>query len=269
MKSINKLILPAIGAVFTSLNLNAAVIYDASLTNTGIVDNNANLTSQVLTGSTGALVLTVDQSGNNHAAGIGSNEDINTLKGSSLLATDTVTITLSVTSTTGNISANGIEFGMSPMAPVVGDNSDTSDFRPANNLIFQIDDAGADSGMAIDNFTGLGLNDAGWGVTEASLADGFTISLVANSSGFNFTLSDIVENGGTATTLSYGNSFTGSQFVDNFGGGHLYFTRQLQNTNSGVTNFGNVTIDVTPIPEPSTTALFGFSGFALLLRRRR
>ena len=267
----NKLIFPAIGTVFSLLNVNAAIIFDADTTNANVVGNNFNLSSNSFTGTTGALVLTTvaapnasvpgNTSGNNNASGLASSQDIDTLMGGlGLVSTDTVTMTMTVSSTTGanNLRANGIEFGMSPNG---------TGFRPNDNLLLQIDADNDNSGMAINGITTLTLNAAGWAVTEASLADGFTVSLVADSAGFNFTLSDIAEVGGSNTTLAFGGTFAGTEFIDNFGGGHLYYARQGSNGTADV-NLSEFSIDVTPIPEPST-ALLSFLGFAGLLRRRR
>ena len=265
-----KLVFPAIGTLFSLLSANAALIFNADTTNSGIVGNNFNLDSNTFSGSTGALTLTTvaapgtpgNQSGNNNASGLASNDDINTLKGSPLLATDTVTMTLTISSTVGanNLRANGIEFGMS---------SDGTGFRPDPNLIFQIDADQDASGMALNNFVGLGLNAAVWAVTEASLADGFTVTLVADSAGFNFTLTDIIDAGDAGiTTRSFGSTFAGTEFIDNFGTGHIYYTRQGSNGTVDV-NISEFSIDVTPVPESSSFALFGLSGLGLLLRRRR
>ncbi|MDB0068613.1 PEP-CTERM sorting domain-containing protein [Akkermansiaceae bacterium] len=269
----NKLIFPAIGTVFSLLNANAATIFDASTSNSNVVTNNFNLSSNSFTGTTGALVLTTvaapnasvpgNTSGNNNASGLASSQDIDTLMGGlGLVSTDTVTMTMTVSSTTGanDLKANGIEFGMS---------SDGTSFRPAGNLLLQIDADNDNSGMAINGITSLTINAAGWAVTEASLADGFTVTLVADSAGFNFTLTDIQEFGNlTNTTLIFGSTFAGTEFIDNFGGGHLYYARQGSNGTVDV-NLSEFSIDVTSaIPEPST-ALLSFLGFAGLLRRRR
>lgn len=259
----NKLVFPAIGAVFSLLNANAAVIFDASPTNSSIVGNAFNLTSNTLSGSTGSLTLTTVASANNNASGLASNDNINTLLGLGLVSTDTVTMKLTVSSNTGNtnIRANGIEFGMAP---------NSTDFRPTENLMFQIDAEQDASGMAIGNFydPDLTLNVAGWAVTESGLADGFTVTLVADSSGFTFTLNDITETGNlTNTSVSYSNTFAGTEFIDNFATGHIYYTRQGSGGTANV-NISEFSIDVTSIPEPST-ALLSFLGFAGLLRRRR
>lgn len=267
----NKLIFPAIGTVFSLLNVNAAIIFDADTTNANVVGNNFNLGSNTLAGTTGALTLTTaataqpapngNTSGNNNMSGLASNDDIDTLLGRGLVATDMVTMMMTISSTDQNLRANGIEFGMSPNG---------TGFRPVGNLLFQIDDAGAPSGIAINGITSDVVNIAGWAVTESSLVNGFTITMVADSAGFNFTLTDIQEVGNlTNTTISYGNTFAGTEFIDNFGGGHLYYAVQGSN-GGGDVNISELSIDVTSasIPEPST-ALLSFLGFAGLLRRRR
>ncbi|MEN8773777.1 MAG: PEP-CTERM sorting domain-containing protein [Akkermansiaceae bacterium] len=257
------LLLPAIGVAFSSLNVKATVVFDASTTNVNVVGNAVGLLSNNLYDdpSTGALTLSSVTLSNNNASGLASADDIDTLKGTPLLATDTVTMTLGISdSTLNNIRANGIEFGMSPNG---------TGFRPASNLIFQIDADNDASGMAIGNIPALTLNVAGWGVTEASLGDGFTATLVANNAGYTFTLSDIQEVGNlTNTTLSYSNTFSGTEFIDNFGGGHLYYTRQIA-TGEGEVNISEFSIDVTSIPEPSTTALLGLLTLGSVFKRRR
>ncbi|MEN8865765.1 MAG: PEP-CTERM sorting domain-containing protein [Akkermansiaceae bacterium] len=257
------LLLPAIGVAFSSLNVKATVVFDASTTNVNVVGNAVGLLSNNLYDdpSTGALTLSSVTLSNNNASGLASADDIDTLKGTPLLATDTVTMTLGISdSTLNNIRANGIEFGMSPNG---------TGFRPASNLIFQIDADNDASGMAIGNIPALTLNVAGWGVTEASLGDGFTATLVANNAGYTFTLSDIQEVGNlTNTTLSYSNTFSGTEFIDNFGGGHLYYTRQIA-TGEGDVNISEFSIDVTSIPEPSTTALLGLLTLGSVFKRRR
>lgn len=208
------LLLPAIGVAFSSLNVEATVIFDASTTNVNVFSNAVGLLSNTLSGdpSTGAFTLSSVTLSNNNASGLASVDNIDTLKGTSLLATDTVTMTLGTSdSTLNNLRANGIEFGMSPNG---------SGFRPASNLIFQIDADNDVSGMAIGNIPALTLDVAGWGVTEANLEDGFTATLVANNAGYTFILNDIQEVGNlTNTTLSYSNTFSGTEFIDNFGGG--------------------------------------------------
>lgn len=266
------LLLPAIGTALSTLNVNAAIIFNASTTNSGVVGNDFNLDSNSFTGTTGALSLTTvatpvpapngNTSGNNNASGLVSNENIDTLNGSPLVVTDTVTLKLAVSSTTGvtNLRANGIEFGLSP---------EGTGFRPDANLIFQIDADNDTSGMALGNISALTLNAAGWAVTEASLADGFDVNLVADNSGYTFTINGIQEVGNlTNTTLSYSNTFTENQFIDNFGGGHIYYTRQGSNGTANV-NISEFSIDVTSVPEPSTSVLLGLLALGGMFTRRR
>ena len=122
--------------------------------------------------------------------------------------------------------------------------------------------------MAPDNFPGETVNAAGWGATEASLLDGFTITLQADSSGYLFTVSDIVQTGFPATTtLTFGGTFSGTEFVDNFGSGHIYFTAQKDANPDMIAKVSEFSI--TLVPEPSRALLTGLGLGVCLLRRRR
>ncbi|QTN34427.1 PEP-CTERM sorting domain-containing protein [Akkermansiaceae bacterium] len=71
---------------------------------------------------------------------------------------------------------------------------------------------------------------------------------------------------GANATFSY--SINTSQFTGGTEGSGL--TLVIAGSGSRGYNFDNVYLDVTPVPEPSTTvALLGLGGIALLLRRRR
>lgn len=262
---INKLIFPAIGAALSLLNANAATIFDGTTTNVNLVANSSGPSVNSISGTTGALVVNTISSSNLSSTGIAGMDDINTLNGSALVATDVVTMQLTVSSITGanDITGNGIEFGISPNG---------TGFRPSNTLMLRLPQNGTTAGMSLNNVLGLATNVAGWAPVESSLVDGFGITLVADNSGFIFTLTDIQEVGNiTNTTLSYSSTFTGTQFVDNFGGGHIYFTRQGGALVAGSevdVNISEFSIDVSPIPEPSA-ALLSFLGLAGFLRRRR
>ncbi|MDF1824130.1 MAG: PEP-CTERM sorting domain-containing protein [Verrucomicrobiales bacterium] len=255
----------AIILIITALCLFGAVPEaEASLIFQG-GDANTNLISNGVGGNgskSGGPLSFTNFGDNNNNTGIASIDSIDTLLGTALAATDVVTLNATITST-GNLRANGIEFGLSPSG---------TDFRPVNNLLFRTDVDGDPSGMALNNFPGLGSTDAGFGVDEASLRDGFNIALVADVNGFTVTITDVI---GTQagfvgdTTLIYNQStaFTGNEFLDNFGGGHIYLTAQGNNITTTLSDFS---IDVTPVPEPSTVGLMLLlTGSGLLLYHRR
>lgn len=62
-------------------------------------------------------------------------------------------------------------------------------------------------------------------------------------------------------------SFTADAILDAAVLGHDVALRIDGATNSAIID--NISVDVVPIPEPSSTALFGLGGLALILRRRR
>ena len=80
----------------------------------------------------------------------------------------------------------------------------------------------------------------------------------------NFDSADIAPNSSLARTFS----FTTGAVVP--GGNVSVFVRGSDGNVSGVKlYFDDIKIDASPVPEPSSTALLGLGGFALLLRRRK
>ncbi|CAD7694829.1 unnamed protein product [Ostreobium quekettii] len=229
--------------------MTSVAIFNASPENSTGINNGAGSAGvDTLAGATGTLTLESTW-GTNHAFGLASTDTIDSLAaesplGRALRDTDTVRVTAVVTGITGDLNSNGVEFGL---APTVG-------FRPSPHLIFQVDADGAASGLA--HFPGsgspatsfwvgvTGSDDAVWGVDEASLLDGFTISIEANKDGFTVTISDaeFVDNGSATPGVFHG-AFTGTEFIDNFGGGHLYFTAQKSGA-AMIVNLGELSIEV-------------------------
>ncbi|MEP2776282.1 MAG: PEP-CTERM sorting domain-containing protein [Luteolibacter sp.] len=244
---------------------SATVIFDATPSNTNEVFNTVGSgagtpATGTVTGSAGALVIT--NSGVNFGMyGIASMSSINTLLGdasmAALTSADTVTFTATITGITGDIRANGIEFGMSPTA---------TGFRPDDHLLYGLKAQNNDNTI-VDNAFVDGGSSAGASATEGSIKDGFNITLTANNAGYTFFLSGI-DAGGGVTTITKSGGFTGTQFVDNFANGHYYLAIQRFNTAPDtVMNISEASIAV--VPEPSSLTLLGFGLTALLVRRRR
>ena len=223
---------------------------------TGCFGSNLNLINNFgndlpfVSGTVGAI--TIERNGvSTKNQGIASQDNINSLltacNRNVLAETDTVTLTFDFASV-GDIANNGMEFGISPNG---------TGFRPAGNLFFMIDDGGGLSGISGANALGL-ADDAGFGITEQSLSDGFTATLTADVNGFTFTidnviLTEVVGDSITptdATTGSYSGVFTGTQFLDIFSTGHIYTTIQ-QATPNVLSEFSIV------VNDPSTVGLIG------------
>lgn len=239
---------------------SAFVIYDATPANSTFVYNavRGKSASGSVTGTAGALVLT--NSGIDFGmVGFASARDINTMKGTALTSTDTVTFKATIASITGLIRANGVEFGLSPSAS----------YRPDGHLIYSMK---ADDALhAFYENAFIDARKISARSSEASMKDGFDISLVANHAGYTFTISGIKdrENGG-ATTITKSGTFTGTQFVDLFGGGHFYLAVQQYNDDGDtLMRISEAQISVTPAEPVSLGLITGAFGAGILIISRR
>ena len=233
----------------------ASVIYQATTNNINTIENTVNGTT---TQSESGGVLTVTQNGNgNYNGGFASSQDIDTLLGRPLLATETVRLQLTVDSMNFDLSANGFEFGLSPNGTA---------FRPGGHLIFQIRPNDQIGSIANNAFDG-GTNNVGFGLTEASVLDGFSGTLLASQSGYTFSFQDVVLSSGAAATYS-GTFASPAEFQSVVGGGHFYTTSQKAGTpNPASFDISVASIDV--IPEPSSIGLGLLGAVALFVRQLR
>ncbi|MDP0492390.1 MAG: hypothetical protein Q7Q71_15185 [Verrucomicrobiota bacterium JB023] len=224
--------------------LPAATIFEANLLNTtnfsnnyagGTTETNINLTAS-------ATGITLSNDGPNFfSGGFASLDTINTLLGTPLTDSDTVTIQFTVDSVggAGELRSRGIELGLSS-SPTIDGNDPVS----TNNLILGFSGAANGSNYDLQNsIETLGLGDF---ITNASAIDGFTVTLTADSSGY------VIESTGAVLTNSgeepaaLTGTFSPGQFTDLFGNGHLYLN--VQQRNGGVTlEISEASIDVTPI----------------------
>ena len=265
-------------AVLTSMSTanvaDADLVYEATTGNSTVVTNGAG-TPGILTftGATPDLIIT-NNNGNFNMAGFASTSDINTLLAAAskpaLAATDTVTFATTVDSISAVVlRSNGFEFGM----------ADTVAFRggSTSNLILGM--AAANSGSDVRlmaSFQDDGTRN--FNANQASLEDGFSITLTANSAGYSFFLSDILVAGSTVpeytngdTTATVSGTFAGTEFLDNFSTGYFYTAAQRFNGTVGdlVVDYSVATIDVTAIPEPTSLGIIALGLVGLVARRRR
>lgn len=236
---------------------NAGVIFSATTNNTTLLRNTAGGSgTPTLTGATTDLLYT-NPRGANSNGGFASTDTINTLLGRSLTAADTVTMSVAIDSVTANtLSAGGLIFGMG---------AETT-FQAAGGFAIALRVSGGSPQAQIPGFSFTDVNqDLGFETDLASIADGCGVTLVANNAGYTFSFTGLTADEGNGIADVTG-SFSGTQFVDNFGTGHFYVTTQKDAAPDMVVDYNTATIDV--IPEPATLGLIAAAGFGLLFTRR-
>ncbi|MEN8660971.1 MAG: PEP-CTERM sorting domain-containing protein [Lentimonas sp.] len=264
--NIKSLSILTISSLVLSSAASAVTIFTATTGNTTTVNNNGAGT--LTAGGTGLLYAGAAVASN--MGGFTSTSDINTLiGGAGLTAADTVTISVTVDSITGNtFRSNGFEFGL----------SSATSFRPASESLL-LGMAGSNSGSDVRFMSAFGSQSGSlnFNSNQAALIDGFTITLTADVNGYSFFIQDILvagstnplyTDGDTTATISGTYRFE-NEFVDYFGSGHLYTAAQQQtNASSQVTDYTSATIDV--VPEPGTYAMLaGLTGLVFIMLRRR
>ncbi|MGJ8641999.1 MAG: PEP-CTERM sorting domain-containing protein [Luteolibacter sp.] len=279
MKSHNKTtFLNAIATVGMIGASSAAGIFSATTANITAIANapSGGEMLPTITGATPNLLVT-QAAQNNNMAGFASTSNIDTLiGGGGLTAADTVTMSVTVDSISGaQFRSNGYEFGL----------SESASFRPATGS-FLLGMAASNSGSDVRFMSKFGSTDVNgdgsldWNSNQDAILDGFTITLTADVVGYSFFIEGILVAGSTNadytdgdTTATISGNWAGTEFLDNFGGGHLYTavqqrTGQTEGDNM-ITDYSAATIDVTVVPEPSSAALLGLAGLVLILRRRK
>ncbi|VGO15663.1 hypothetical protein PDESU_04248 [Pontiella desulfatans] len=228
MKKIIYISAVAIGLVGSA---QSAEIWSATTANTTVIDSEYSSTGPAtLSGTEGNLVLTSSNGGFN-ADGMASTADINTLNGTALVDTDTVTIKLTVDSISGDLRANGVTFGMFSSAEAA--TTDTGMLIGAKM---------ANQGSAVNiRASYQDIGDTGFFATDAELYDGFTMTLTANAAGYTFVLESV----GATSPITVSGTFAGTEFLDHFGSGHFYFSAQKFNTGPVSTTISEASISVT------------------------
>ena len=246
----------AIPLLFLTGAASAVVIFDATNVNTTVITNNGTPTG--VEDTSGALTYTGATNSFNNS-GITSTDNINTLiGGAGLTEADTVTITLDVSSITGGaLRSQGVYFGMS------GDNSTI--LGGSNSMLIQMEGSNIGSDIMIPTASFQDTGDTGLQNFNNAILQGFTATLTADKDGYEFSLTGVH----TTSPLTVSGSFSGTEFVDNFGTGHFYYAAQKYNQATPlVTNITEASISV--VPEPSTYALLaGLSALLSVMIRRR
>jgi len=236
----------------------AIAVFNFDTSNTNIVSNNANTGAGQTIATAGGVTTFTNQSGGNNNSGIASISNISTLLGRSVNPAETVILELEVDSIIGDLSANGIEFGLSPNG---------TGFRPGGHLI-----AGPRANNSTLQFLSGGsviggANSFVTGATEASLLDGFGATLTLDASGFSFVFDDVIPTSGVGTSITTSGTFaSAAQFTAFADNAHFYLTAQKSANPDLVLDFSLARLSV--VPEPSRAMLLLLGMATLLLRRR-
>ena len=199
--------------------VHGQIIFQASSSNITEISNGAgnNDALTVIGDTNGDTLLLFNENDAFNSAGIASIDTIEDLNGSALTSTSAVTMTLTVDGITGAIRANGVTFGVT---------NDNTTFGDATDLRIQV--RAEDQTFCLTS--GFGTPDiiTAWAATEASILDGFTVTLTADANGYAFSFSGLIA--ATANPIvDITGSFSGNEFLDNFNSGFLYQTTQMFN----------------------------------------
>lgn len=264
MTSLKTLSLLAAISATSAMTANAAVIYEASDSNTTAVINGVTGAAATATGDTATGSMSLLVTGNNFAyGGFASTQTINALNGTAITDTDIVTVTFTTgdvdpgLDTNGALRSRGFNMGIAASTAFDGGGS-------ADQLIINV--RGGNNITAIDLANSSNAGPASTGSSLEDASAGITVTIVADVNGWTASFTD---NLGTSLTADLTGSFDAGEFTSFIGNGHLYAGfQQWQGGADGVTvPFEVASVDVTPIPEPGSLALLGLGG--LLIDRRR
>lgn len=236
----NKLIWMATVVLGLASTTSATTIYSATTANSTFVHNEVQgtpATGSLADGPSGIIVT-------NHGVNFGmvgftSTDTINTLNGTALTVSNTVTLKITVDDLDGTIRANGINFGMAANAAFLSGSSSLVVGAEADNNGNDI--------LIVSSFQDSG--DTGFDVTNAELYNGFTMTLTADVEGYTFVLDSV----GNTDPVTVSGTFAGNEFLDYFSTGHFYYTAQQFNTGLPlVSTISEATISVDTVIVPVT-----------------
>lgn len=229
------------------------------------IDNGLGGGTSSWTQSTGVLFSNTT---NNSSVGAASDTTIDF----AALGSDRLTLRVDVASRTGSNVANGMFIGFQQR----NNGGVGADLWNNNPPSFGLLIPGDASGGLVFNRVSVGGNAGsgryqvapGYGVaTAASIADGFSMTLNVDSTGWNLALTGLED--ASATAITGGSGTWGVDGINNWSDFNnemrVGFSYQT-NAAGGDLNLSRITL--TQIPEPSALALLGLAGFGARRRRR-
>lgn len=269
-----RFVLPLVAGLAGLSTANAAVVVaNFGATATGANVNNYG-TPDPATYNGGGGTFTTSTSGTTAGSGINHNT-AQTFKDTTGVDTG---LTLGITRTAAKVFNQTITPAYNNTAAVAAISADTGvATADLNSTLAGFISSGA-GGSRISSFSLNNLHDG-------SSALGYTITFYAGVSALDGTLTSFAINGGTQNSIAYagqdGTGFDQSTLAGSGPGGRemtlVKWTGSLTSAqnrltvelNGGKSGVGMFAYKIDAIPEPSSTALLGLGGLALVLRRRK
>ncbi|NWK55807.1 PEP-CTERM sorting domain-containing protein [Verrucomicrobiaceae bacterium N1E253] len=246
----------ASGDISNSANTTATILN--SDTTTGGTWSNVTATGDV-TDSTSASVIQAGDStrqgmtGNHLYLGRATNVDTGTTSSA------TATLTLDSAQTLANTSLSFDAF------------MDNSGSQPSNGFMISL----FDGNTMVMSISLMNSSDPGprYGVAEynasgAKVSNLITDDIFANDTGANMTI-NLSATSYTVDYEMYTGGTTGSSASKNYLNSATEFNKIVFTTEGSKSAWGLDNLDISAVPEPSSTALIGLGGLALILRRRK
>ena len=159
----------------------------------------------------------------------------------------------------------------------LGSLNSTGDGNTGWSYLGSAGSGGNDGGPHGLNFWGRNFTSTGTSDGDELAAGDYTLNFIANVGTVPLTIEAFAWDGATATSLGTATDITQSSWSAashqfSVAGGSALIGQDLQlkfSSTGGWYQFDTITGDFTAVPEPTTTALLGLGGLALILRRRK
>ena len=186
----------------------------------------------------------------------------------------TATFDITSVSNVGAILSNGFFLGIVTGASATATNGDGLFNNDPSAFGLQLFDNGGNSLRLIRDGESTGESNLvnNTVLSEASVADGFTFTLVLRDGSYDAFTTGLLDDTGANFDLNLTNeTLTVLDILPDFNDfvtGGVGINGSIQGNEAGFT-INSATVEVEVVPEPSSTALLGLGGLALLTRRKR
>ena len=278
MKTYKNYKLLALSSLLIS-NASAAVVIQNDFNGLAVDAGDVGPAIQLLSNNFGGASGTFDSLGTFTNASTTSNSS--GFNSSSLVTVDptatqiTATFDITSVSNVGAILSNGFFLGIVTGASATATNGDGLFNNDPSAFGLQLFDNGGNSLRLIRDGESTGESNLvnNTVLSETSVADGFTFTLVLRNDGtYDASTTGLLDDNGADFNLNLTNETLADSAAlpdfDDFVTGGVGINGTIQGPSVGFT-INSATVEVEVVPEPSSTALLGLGGLALLARRKR